>query len=74
MDEYSWTTGAQDGISHVKMIAAGGYGEVHQVHIALTSLTTDVRYCFKPSTFSSNMPYIKRVRNLRERLYDPSAR
>lgn len=32
-DDYSWTTGAEDGIAHVKMIAAGGYGEVHQVYL-----------------------------------------
>jgi hypothetical protein len=31
MEESSWTVGGDDGVVHVKKIAVGGYGEVHQV-------------------------------------------
>jgi len=41
MDDYLWTTGGQENISHVKLIAVGGYGEVHQVRISVTALTID---------------------------------
>jgi len=41
MDDYLWTAGAQEGITHVKLIAVGGYGEVHQVRILVNELTID---------------------------------
>jgi len=35
MDDFSWITGEQPTLSHVKRIAAGSSGEVHSVHIRL---------------------------------------
>jgi hypothetical protein len=30
-EDYSWTGGGDKSIAHQKLIAVGGYGEVHQV-------------------------------------------
>jgi len=30
-ENYGWTTGGMKGISHKSFVAAGGYGEVHEV-------------------------------------------
>jgi len=35
MDDFSWITGEEHTLSHVKRIAAGSSGEVHSVHIYL---------------------------------------
>jgi hypothetical protein len=31
MDDHAWTTGGKPDIRHCKLIAVGGYGEVHDV-------------------------------------------
>jgi len=32
MDDYTWTIGGSPDIHHYKLIAVGGYGEVHEVY------------------------------------------
>ena len=41
MDDDLWTAGGQESITPVKLIAVGGYGEVHEVCIPVTELTID---------------------------------
>jgi len=40
-DNFAWTTGRMQGISHVSLIARGGYGEVHKANSDCAQLIVD---------------------------------
>jgi hypothetical protein len=41
-EDFDYTTGGDSRVMHKRKIGAGGYGDVHEVHLCLKSLTLDV--------------------------------